>query len=829
MTPSRYLIIHGHFYQPPRENPFSGSIADQPSAAPYPNWNKRICQECYSPNALARLLDDKGEITRVVNNYQHISFNIGPTLMSWLAEEEPETWALAVEADRLGALAHDGHGPALAQVFNHVVMPLANFRDKQTQIVWGREFFKKTFARDPEGMWLAETAADSVSLSLLAKAGLKFTVLAQNQIDAVRPLTADRSEPWEPVGQPDPREPYRIFWGDGQDDYLDVFVYDGPVSRAVAFESLLRDGENFLNRTRQAFGAPFPDGRPRLVNLATDGESYGHHFQFGEMALAYLIDKIETTRDDSADPTVLTNYGHFLSLFPPRMEARLVENSSWSCVHGVERWRSDCGCRTGGEAHWNQKWRGPLRDGLNWLRDELSSLFERSLAELLNDPWLARDDYVRVVMSDYDPGEQESFLQKHSRRPLAAAERRTALRQMEIQLMSLYMFTSCGWFFDELTGLEPVQNLRYASRAIALSDDSSRERLKNGLLAHLRLAKPNDRDYLDGEDVWNKLVEPASLSKAAFAAHWSAASLMGVTEALDGFKRQKRRELETKKAAIGAHGVFLGQVGVTDPREGGETIFLSLAASRDGGENLRIWAVEPGAEGRRPNLSEMLNAIEGDPAAILDPSKNSPIISSWFGPSPAEFSLEDLWPSVRQAILDDLVEDFFTDLRSHTEKAFHSSSNMLLKYGRSRSRLDWQSSFVFRVVLEAKMGSCIETMKKGGELNLADLAALLSQFDPADSVRSAAALSQSAQKYLAALLNLADSAQFRPSIFREAADFIDFAKQNRLACNYWDCQNRWLRLSKKPNYLNSLASAQLSEFRHLGHILGFDPSKFVQA
>ncbi|MDR0549868.1 MAG: DUF3536 domain-containing protein, partial [Deltaproteobacteria bacterium] len=489
MTSPRYLIIHGHFYQPPRENPWSGSISQQISAAPFPNWNERINRECYAPNARARLLNSKtGSIAKIINNYEYLSFNIGPTLLLWLKDHDPETYKLVLAADQTAARRHHGHGPALAQVFNHVILPLANSRDQLTQAIWGLSHFRSAFGREPEGMWLAETAADLESLAILAKVGLKFTVLAQNQIKAVRPLTKGRDEPWTDLtASPDPREPYRIFWGQGANDYLDVFVYDGPVSRAVAFERLLRDGSVFLERLKQAFGAETPN-YPRLVNLATDGESYGHHFHFGDMTLAWLFNALDNQPPDDPNPIKLTNYGEYLALYPPRFEAKLVDNSSWSCCHGVERWRADCGCATGSNPNWNQKWRTPLRDGLNWLRDQLALIFEAEGRPLLKDPWAARDAYIAVTLADYDERVRTDFLARETTNAPTAAESQKIIRLLEAQRMGLYMFTSCAWFFDDLAGLEPVQNLRYAARAIALTQDLAKTDLTEGLLTFLRKA-----------------------------------------------------------------------------------------------------------------------------------------------------------------------------------------------------------------------------------------------------------------------------------------------------------------------------------------------------
>jgi hypothetical protein len=797
-------------------------VPEQPTASPYHDWNERVTRECYATNARARINGPNGRVSRIVNNYEHISFNVGPTLMSWLAENAPETAALIVKADRDGAIGHNGHGPAIAQVYNHVIMPLANRRDKLTQILWGREYFRKTFERLPEGMWLAETAADAESLSLLSKAGIKYTILAQGQVDAVRPVTEDRSGPWEPCRTPaDPREPYRVYWGRGPHDYVNAFVYDGPVSRAVAFESLLRDGQAFLNRIEGAFGQPGPTGWPRLVNLATDGESYGHHFQFGEMALAWAIDQLLRVRPKSGDPIALTNYGEFLAKYPPRLEARLVENSSWSCCHGVERWRSDCGCHAGGQPGWNQKWRTPLRDGLNWLRDCLARVFETSLADLLTDPWAARNAYVSVLSSGYDPGEKERFLHDWAKKSLSRAETLLVWEQMEAQLMGQYMFTSCGWFFDELTGLEPVQNLRYAHRAITLSERLSDQDLQGGLVAFLRQAQPNDPAYPTGEAVWDRLVVPRHLSGSRLAAHWAAARLMGVSESLGLFKYQRFSAPagQTADADLESRRVMLGRVEISDPRLGQEER-VCLASCPPGGEPLNIQVFRPAGPEPFPAQAIVRRLLE-NPSLLDDPAK---LVGALAAPAPAfeAFSLDDLYPSVRQTILTDLVGDFFRDLKAYTEKSFNLCSDMLVKYSAAHSRLDWLSRFVFRVVTEAKVESFIQKMKKGEKINLSTLGDLVNEKETAGSIHNEPVLTQAAQDFLAKLLELAKTPGARPTVLQEALAFMRFLSKNRLRVDFWDLQNRWHSLAMDGQFLGALDPAQRQTFKDLGEALNFE-------
>ncbi|MCC5949826.1 MAG: DUF3536 domain-containing protein, partial [Nitriliruptoraceae bacterium] len=430
----RFICLHGHFYQPPRENPWLELVEQQDAAYPFHDWNERIDAECYAPNTRARILDDQGRIVRLVNNYARMSFNVGPTLLSWMRDESPDTYAGIIEADRRSVERFDGHGSAMAQVYSHAIMPLASEHDRRTQVVWGIRDFQHRFGRDPEGMWLAETAVDDATLDLLAEHGIRFVVLSPYQAARVRPLPGgtgtgdagngtdeaangvDDGTPWTDVhgGRVDPTMPYRVVLPSGRT--IAAFFYDGPISQAVAFEGLLESGQRFADRLLDGF-----NGRrgPQLVNIATDGESYGHHHRHGEMALADALDRL-ARRDD----VQVTNYAQYLHLFPPTHQAEVVQASSWSCSHGVERWRADCGCNTG-EAGRHQRWRGPLRAALTELGEELAGIYEREAAPLLRDPWAARDDYIDVVL-DRD-GNRPGFLARHATHDLDLDEQRRVM------------------------------------------------------------------------------------------------------------------------------------------------------------------------------------------------------------------------------------------------------------------------------------------------------------------------------------------------------------------------------------------------------------------
>ncbi|HET8916453.1 MAG TPA: glycoside hydrolase, partial [Candidatus Binatia bacterium] len=357
----RYICIHGHFYQPPRENPWLESVELQDSAYPYHDWNERVTAECYAPNSVSRILDGDNQIIQLVNNYSKISFNFGPTLLAWLEAKAPDVYDAILEADRESQKNFSGHGSALAQVYNHMILPLANARDRRTQILWGIRDFQRRFKRLPEGMWLPETAVDIESLEILAELGIRFTILAPHQADRVRPIGG---RVWHDVSgsRIDPTQAYEQRLPSGRK--IALFFYDGPIARAVAFEGLLSSGEHLANRLVGAFD----DGRnrPQLVHIATDGESYGHHHRFGDMALAYALNTIESNQ-----LAQLTNYGEYLERHLPTHQVEIIEKTSWSCFHGIDRWWSNCGCNSGGRPGWNQEWRTPLRGALDTLRDSL--------------------------------------------------------------------------------------------------------------------------------------------------------------------------------------------------------------------------------------------------------------------------------------------------------------------------------------------------------------------------------------------------------------------------------------------------------------------------
>ena len=493
----KFLCIHGHFYQPPRENPWTGAIDPQESALPFHDWNERITSECYAANAEpgAKAVPPK-DVAPLPANYSKMSFDFGPTLLSWLEVQTPDVYRAILQADRDSRGRFSGHGSALAQAFSHMILPLANRRDKRTQVIWGIRDFEHRFGRSPEGMWLPETAVDRETLEILAGESIRFTVLSPHQVWR-----------WRRAGEPDwhdgsreavdLRRPYEVCLPTGQ--RLALFFYDGPASHAVAFGELAQGSAPLVRRLSGRFSA---DETDELVSIATDGETYGHHHRGGHRVLAETLDAIER-----AGSPRLTNYGEYLASHPPADQVEILENTSWSCAHGLGRWGESCGCVTGEHPEWTQAWRAPLRAALDWLRDRLGELYESRAGVLLADPWAARDDSIEIWL-DRDPDVRRGFLARHARRSLDPAEQALAVDLLDLQRQAMLMYTSCGWFFDDVGGLEGRQILQYAGRAIEIARRSLGVSLLEPFLDRLELAKSNVAERGDARHIFERDVLP---------------------------------------------------------------------------------------------------------------------------------------------------------------------------------------------------------------------------------------------------------------------------------------------------------------------------------
>jgi alpha-amylase/alpha-mannosidase (GH57 family) len=710
-APERYITIHGHFYQPPRENPWLETVETQDSAAPYHDWNERITAECYAPNGAARIVNGENQIVRIINNYSRISFNFGPTLLSWLEEKAPRAYKHILEADRRSLHRFGGHGSAMAQVYNHIIMPLANMRDKLTQIRWGIADFESRFDRKPEGMWLAETAVDTETLELLAENGILFTVLAPGQCARVRPLEdplpekpkrktkaeKDQTEAtkgtaaaaWQetPHGSVDSTRPYLVRLKSGRS--IAIFFYDGGRSRAIAFDGLLNSGDEFANRLMSGFRpeGSNPDGKPRaqLVHVATDGESYGHHHRYGEMALSWALKQIE-----AKGVARLTNYGEFLAKFPPQYETEIYENTAWSCFHGVERWRSDCGCN-GGKAGWNQKWRAPLRGALDWLRDTVAGLSEKAAKGILTDLWKARDAYIEIVLArgevtaghaEIDSANADKFLDAHAAHSLDTSERTLALKLLEMQRQALLMYTSCGWFFDEISGIETVQIIEYSARVVQLAQEvfgAEAANLEAGYVELLRCAKSNVPDQKDGGEIYLRRVKKSEVGLEQVAAHYAISSVFTSypeETRLFGYSVQR---LDAELLTTGRAQLVIGRAMIRSLVTG-ELEPVSYAVLHFGDQNIsaavKRWTETSGAEAtlEREKHDELLGAVH----AAVDRADIPAVVRLFdrhFGES--IYSLTSLFNDEERRILKIILEPTLVEAENTFSAIYERHSSLL--------------------------------------------------------------------------------------------------------------------------------------------------------
>lgn len=642
---SNYVCVHGHFYQPPRENAWLEIIELQDSAYPYHDWNERIADECYAPNAVSRILDSEGWISSIVNNYSRMSFNIGPTLLSWMKEKDPETYRALLEADLMSRESFSGHGSAMAQAYSHMIMPLANSRDKRTQVIWGMADFSHRFKRAPEGMWLPETAVDLETLDIMAEQGIKFTILAPHQAKRVRPLDSGK---WTDVsyGAVDTTRAYRCNLPSGRQ--IALFFYNGPLSREIAFDELLKSGESFANRLVSGLKKDQPT---RLSHVATDGETYGHHHRFGDMALAYALRYIE-----EHELAMITNYGEFLEQNPPSNEVEIFENTSWSCSHGVERWRANCGCNAGRNAKWSQEWRAPLREALDELRDELAGKYETVAAEFLKDPWAARDEYIRVIL-DRSPENIRSFFEQHRTRELDHEDTVRVLKLLELQRHAMLMYTSCGWFFDELSGIETVQVIQYAGRAVQLARDVLGDDIEERFLENLGKAKSNIARHGDGRRIYDKFVRPAVVDLPRVVAHYAVSSLFEEYEQESAIFCYMMKLEDHHTATAGKPKLATGKVRVTSVITG-ETAFMSFGVLHLGDHNVNAGV----REFQDDEAYSLMQQEIGDAFSQADFPGVIRLLDRHFGVS--TYSIKDLFTDEQRKVLDKILEAAMEDIES---------------------------------------------------------------------------------------------------------------------------------------------------------------------
>ncbi|HEY9797421.1 MAG TPA: DUF3536 domain-containing protein [Leptolyngbyaceae cyanobacterium] len=692
-----YVTVHGHFYQPPRENPYLDTIERQPSATPFHDWNERIHHECYRPNAFARVLNERGDVIGIVNNYEYLSFNIGPTLMSWLERYDVEVYQRILEADRKSCDRLNGHGNAIAQVYNHIIMPLANERDKYTQIRWGKEDFRSRFGRDPEGMWLAETAVDYPTLEALVAEGIRFIVLAPSQAERCRLLPNDEQpvSQWIEVGgsQIDPTRPYRCFLANGK--HIDIFFYDGPISRDMGFNEVLSNSHHFAGRLSQAVrGAHRP---AQLISVATDGETFGHHKGGTEKCLAFAFTQEFPTRN-----WTVTNFAHYLSINPPTWEVELKPVTAWSCAHGVDRWQEDCGC--GGGGLWHQKWRRPLRDALDWLRDKLTKVYEETGSKLFLDPWQARDEYIQVVR-DRSAANVDHFLTRHRKRKLTPAEQVDALRLLEMQRHALLMYTSCGWFFEEISRPEGVQILRYAARALELAGEISGIQLEKGFLRRLNQALSNVDFFKHGGEVYRQLVVSAQISFKQVVAHYAISSLYTTYPQQQRIYCYEAQQLDYQLQRLGSLTLAVGQVRLVSEITW-ESSHLVFAVLHLGGWDFHC-CIQPFA-GRRAYSQlkdKLFDALKQASAAQMILAM-TPLFNG------ESFSLQDLFAEERHRIMALLSHETLTRLDQLYSQVYRDNYGVLMAFHRDELPVPQELQVAAEIALSHRCVTSIKALEQ---------------------------------------------------------------------------------------------------------------------
>jgi alpha-amylase/alpha-mannosidase (GH57 family) len=806
---TRFICIHGHFYQPPRENPWLESVELQDSAAPWHDWNERISVECYAPNASARILNGDGKIDNIISNYSKISFNFGPTLLAWMKDKMPQTHDAIIAADKKSCEQFSGHGSAMAQVYNHMILPLANPRDKYTQIFWGIRDFEFRFGRKPEGMWLAETAADSETLDALAEQGILFTVLSPFQASQSRKI-GDRR--WKDVNgaKIDPSRAYRVKLPSKRT--LNVFFYDAPLSQAVAFEKLLESGERFAGRILGGFN----DGREweQMVHLATDGESYGHHHRHGEMALAYALQHIENN-----NLATLTNYGEYLEKHPPQHDVQIHEKSAWSCSHGVGRWMTDCGCNSGGHGGWNQGWRAPLREALDWLRDEMAPRFETKAGEFLRDPWGARNEYISVVL-DRSAENREKFFAAQAKRPLDDAEKITVFKLMELQRHAMLMYTSCGWFFDELSGIETVQVIQYAARVIQLANEIFGQDFEPAFLERLERAKSNIPENADGRVIFQKFVKPAMIDWRKAAAHYAISSVFqeyGKTTRVFSFTfEDEHREFHV----TGKTKLAIGRVRITSEITQ-ETQALSYGILYMGEHNLIGGVCKfPSSEAEAAAAKEI-----SDVYRTADFPQVIRLLDQHFG-SPS-FTLKSLFKDEQRRILDEIVatarEDLEGRFRLITERyaplmKFLESAGAPLPGG-------------LQTAWDLTLRSDIRKQLANGHTELEHLKALIQEAQPRGTEVLNADISYAAKNRMERLMKKIAEHPEDVNVIKELEEIASLIMPLPIGLNLAEVQNTYwnlkqtvmLEFARRAAAGDAAAQESVKELLALGEKLSFAP------
>ncbi len=799
---TRYVCIHAHFYQPPRENPWLEEVERQDAAYPYHDWNERVTAECYEPNTASRILDSERRIIDIASNYERISFNFGPTLLSWMERRCPGTYAAVLEADRKSCERFNGHGNALAQVYNHVIMPLADARDKRTQIHWGIEDFRRRFGRAPEGMWLAETAVDVATLEALAESGITFTLLAPGQAAKMRKMSEKK---WHDVrgAKIDPKRPYLCRLPSGKE--ITLFFYDGPTSQQVAFAGLLNDGEIFARKLLSLFGPD--DGVPQIVHIATDGETYGHHHRFGDMALAYCLYRLE-----QEEGVELVNYGRFLELHPPGHEVQIVEESSWSCFHGLERWRAGCGCNSGRHPGWNQDWRAPLRGAMDWLRDNLSQIFEEHAKGFLRDPWAARDAYLSVV-ADRSPESVARFLGEHAAKELSPQEQGKAMTLLEMERHAMLMFTSCGWFFDEISGIETLQIMQYAGRAMQLARQASGVALEEAYVGILERAASNIKPYGNGAQVYQRFVQPAVLDLLRVGVHYAVSSIFTEYDPKTQIYVYRAEQLAYERSELGRQKIVSGCVHLRSfvTLEEDE---ISFAVVHMGDHNVvggaRPFKSDADFQKMQQSLKETF--LRGEVSEVIR------LIDRNF--TSHSFSLWHLFKDEQRRIIDQIFADTHVEIESAFRRIYEHHSSLL----HVMENINQPLPDYFKTVVSFVLNTDLLRYLEEPDVDLERFRDLAQEARRCGAQLDTAALNLRVGRRVDVMMEQVAAAPQDIQLIRKLLDFVRVADDLKLSLDFWKAQNSYFSLCCRHRELIDQMAAidgqQLPEWRRAFKELG---------
>lgn len=780
----KYICLHGHFYQPPRENPWLNIVEIQDSAYPYHDWNHRINAECYARNGASRIMSEDNKVLEILNNYSRISFNMGPTLLAWMKNEAPETYRDIIQADKESQERFSGHGCAIAQAYNHMIMPLANAQDKETQVIWGIADFQSRFGRAPEGMWCGETAMNTETLEVMAKHGIKFTILSPYQAKSVRKIG---EKPWKDAtnAKVDPKKAYLCSLPSG--NTISLFFYDGPASQGVAFEGLLDNGEKFANRLIELFT---DEDEVQLANIATDGESYGHHHRYGEMALSYCLDSLE--KNDSLNLTV---YGEFLEKFPPKYEVQIIEDTSWSCAHGVERWRSNCGCNTGGNHEWHQEWRAPLREAFDWVRDKLIVIYEKEIQKYTNDIWGLRNNYIQVVL-DRSKENLNKFLDNYIDKPLVEDDKVRILQLLEMQYHCMLMYTSCGWFFDEVSGIESMQDILYAARAIQLAEKISGEKLENEFVTLLERVPSNIGELKNAANAYEKFVKPMRVNMLRVGAHYAIASLFkDFPEEYDLFNFQAKTK-SRKYYESGKHKLMIGhtmfQSDITLQKEDISYAVLHL------GEHHLFGGV------RKYMGQEALDELHGK---IVDCFYRSDIyeifnmMDHYFGTH--KYSFWHLFKDEQKAIMELVMDTTLTNTEGVINKMYDDNYHILQAFKEINMKIPQQLKMPVDLAINMKLSKIL----KSDELNIMQLSQLFEAAHRVNTDLDLVSLQYLADLKLAKMLKALYDDPTNDSLIKSLLALLDLINKSKINPEFWEAQNFAYHI-KSQYYLDILVKAE---------------------